>query len=71
MFGERGFRSLISLWKSLWSKTSSDRRPDHKKELTTIPIYVPQAYPNGYPWSNGRAASDHQPELDTSENDRS
>jgi len=71
VFGERGFRSLISLTKSLWSKTPSDRRSDRKKEPTTIPIYVPRAYPTGFPWGNGTAASERPPEPDSGENESS
>lgn len=70
MFGERGLRSLINLTRSLWKRTSTNRRLDRRVEPTTSPIYVPQAYPSGFPFGRGRPVSDHPPESENGENVR-
>ncbi|MBB3659436.1 hypothetical protein FHX15_004700 [Rhizobium sp. BK650] len=71
MFGERGFRSLINLMKSLWKGTSTELPQGQGSEPPVTPTYVPQAYPDGFSFGSGKAVSDRPSEIENAENERS
>jgi hypothetical protein len=60
---ERSFGGLIRLVKSPWNKISSDHQPDPETKRIVIPLYAPQAYPDGLPFGKPRASSP-APELE-------
>ena len=55
MFEERTFGRFIRGVKSLWGMIARDRRSDPEAELTVIPLYAPQAYPDGFPFGKPAA----------------
>ena len=67
MFGERGSRSVSSPTKSPWKRTSRGRPLGQKAEPTVITVYVPQAYPSGFPLGMGKPPSDQPSELENGE----
>ncbi|QRM45811.1 hypothetical protein [Rhizobium sp. BG4] len=67
MFDERAFGRFIRRVKSLWEVIFRDRRTASEAERIVIPLYAPQAYPDGFPFGKPRP-SDEELERENREN---